>query len=114
MATFEYAARVDPSRMQAGTIEAESVLAAARHLKAQGLYPIHLEMRVRGASWVPWYAGHRRLGRVGLAPLAEFTEQLADLLEAGIPLARALRLQAPHVSQSSLKASLDSLAVLLR
>jgi len=40
MATFEYTARVDPSRMQAGTIEAESAMSAARYLKAQGLYLI--------------------------------------------------------------------------
>ncbi len=46
---------------------------------------------------------------MGLAALAEFTEQLADLLEAGIPLERALRLQAQHVSKASLKTSLDSL-----
>ncbi len=114
MATFEYVARVDPRHVQEGTIEAESIPSAAERLRTQGLYPVRVEMRVRGTSWVQGWAGHRRLGRVGLAALAEFTEQLADLLEAGIPLARVLRLQTPHVSKAPLKASLDSLAVLLR
>ena len=109
MATFEYTARVDPSRMQAGTIEAESAMSAARHLKAQGLYPIRVETCSRATQRFAWLRGRWRLGKVGLAPLAEFTDQLADLLEAGIPLERALRLQAQHVSKASLKASLDSL-----
>ncbi len=109
MATFEYTARVDPARMQDGVVEAESVLAAARHLRTQGLYPVRIETCSRGARGFGGLMPRWRLGRVGLAPLAEFTEQLADLLEAGIPLARALRLQTPHVSKAPLKASLDSL-----
>jgi len=109
MATFEYTARVNPSQMQEGTIEAESAMSAARHLKAQGLYPIRVETCSRGVRRFGWLAGRWRLGRVGLASLAELTDQLADLLEAGIPLERVLRLQAQHVSTPSLKASLDSL-----
>jgi type II secretory pathway component PulF len=109
MSTFEYTARVNPSRIQAGTIEAESVMSAARHLKAQGLYPIRVEPCSRGVQRFGWLAGRWRLGKVGLAPLAEFTDQLADLLEAGIPLERSLRLQAQHAFTCSLRASLDSL-----
>lgn len=109
MATFEYIARANPVQVQEGTIEAESVMSAARHLKAQGLYPLRVEMCSRGARRLAWLTRRWRLGKVGLAPLAEFTDELADLLEAGIPLERALRLQAQHVSKASLKASLDSL-----
>jgi general secretion pathway protein F len=110
MATFEYTARVDPSRTLEGTIEAESVPSAAERLRAQGLYPIRVEVSARGTSRWGWLATPVRLGRVSLAALAEMTDQLADLLEAGIPLERALRLQAQHVSRASLKTSLDSLA----
>jgi type II secretory pathway component PulF len=90
-------------------VEAESVLSAARHLKAQGLFPVRIEACSRGARWGGRLAGRWRLRRVGLAALAEVTDQLADLLEAGIPLERALRLQAQHVSKTSLKTSLASL-----
>jgi type II secretory pathway component PulF len=109
MDTFEYTARVDPSRIQAGIIKAESAMSAVRDLKAQGLYPIRLEVCSRPERRIGWLSGRWRLGKVGLAPLAEFTDQLSDLLEAGIPLERALRLQAQHVSTVSLKVSLDSL-----
>jgi type II secretory pathway component PulF len=109
MATFEYTARIDPARMQEGTLEAESVLSAARHLRTQGLYPVRIETCARKDRRIGRLLVRRRLGRVGLAALAEVTDQLADLLEAGIPLERALRLQAQHVSRASLKASLDSL-----
>jgi type II secretory pathway component PulF len=109
MATFEYTARVDPSQVQEGTIEAESVTSAARHLRTQGLYPLRVEVRSRGARRLGWLPTRWRRRKVGLAPLAEFTDQLADLLEAGIPLERAIRLQAQHVSRASLKASLDGI-----
>jgi type II secretory pathway component PulF len=109
MATFEYTARVDPSQVQEGTIEAESIPSAAQHLRTQGLYPLRVEACSQGAHPLGRLARRWRRGNVGLAPLAEFTDQLADLLEAGIPLERALRLQAQHVSKATLKASLDNL-----
>jgi type II secretory pathway component PulF len=55
-----------------------------------------------------------KFGKVGLATLGEFTDQLADLLEAGVPLERALRLQAQHVSKPLLQASLDNIGETVR
>ncbi len=109
MAIFEYSARANPTQVNEGRIEAESVVSAARRLRAQGLYPVRVEPRLRDGHRLAWLGKRWRLGKVGLATLAEFTEQLADLLEAGIPLERALRLHAQHVSKAALKTSLDSL-----
>jgi type II secretory pathway component PulF len=109
MAIYEYTAFVDPSQIQEGVVEAESVLSAARRLKAQGLYPVRVKTCSHGTRRWSRLGERWRLARVGLAALAELTDQLADLLEAGIPLERALRLQAQHVSNVSLRASLDSL-----
>ena len=114
MATFEYIARTDPSQMLEGTIEAESITSAAQHLRTQGLFPIRVEARSRGKQRFGWLGGRWTLGRVGLAPLAELTDQLADLLEAGVPLERALRLLGQHVSRSLLKASLDDIGESVR
>jgi type II secretory pathway component PulF len=114
VATFEYIARADPNRMLEGTIEAESVLSAAQHLRTQGLYPICVEACSRGRLRLGWSAARWKLGGVGLASLGEFTDQLADLLEAGIPLERALRLQAQHVSKPLLKTGLDDLGESVR
>ena len=114
MATFEYIARADPSQVLEGMIEAESTESAAQHLRAQGLYPIRVEICSRGTRRFGWLSGRWRLGRVGLAHLAGFTDQLADLLEAGIPLERALRLLSEHVSKASLKASLDDIGESVR
>ncbi len=114
MGIFEYTARIDPARVQEGTIEAESIPAAAQLLRRQGLYPLRVEACARGTHRLGWLTRRGRLGRVGLAPLAEFTDQLADLLEAGVPLERALRLQEQHVSKPLLKASLDSLGESVR
>jgi tetratricopeptide (TPR) repeat protein len=114
MATFEYTARADPNRTLEGTMEAESAPAVAQLLRRQGLYPIRVEVRSRGMRRFGWPTGRGRFGRVGLAPLAEFTDQLADLLEAGVPLERALRLQEQHVSKPLLKASLNNLGESVR
>ncbi len=114
MGTFEYIARSDPSRTLEGTIEAESALSAAQCLRTQGLYPIRVEVCSRGLRRLGWLTSRWRLGRVGLAPLAELTDQLADLLETGVPLERALRLQAQHVSKLSLKASLENIGESVR
>lgn len=114
MATFEYLARTDPSQMLAGTVEAESALAAAQSLRAQGVYPIRVAASARERRRLGWLAARWRFGKVGLAALAEFTDQLADLLEAGIPLERALRLLGQNVSKPALKASLNDIGESVR
>jgi len=114
MATFEYIARVDPSRTSEGAIEAESITSAAQRLRMQGLYPIRVEARSRGTRRFGWPTMPWKLARVSAAALGEFTDQLADLLEAAVPLERALRLQAQHVSKPTLKASLGTIGESVR
>ena len=114
MATFEYIGRTDPGRVLEGTVEAESVMSAAQSLRTQGLYPIRVVASARSRQRLGWLAGRWGVGKVGLAPLAEFADQLADLLEAGVPLERALRLLSQSVSKAALNASLNGLGESVR
>lgn len=86
MTTFEYTARDDPRRTRDGTTEAESASPPAQRLRTQGLYPIRVEARTREGHRLGRPVTQWKLGKVGLATLGELTDQLADLLEAGVPL----------------------------
>jgi type II secretory pathway component PulF len=114
MAILKYTARADPDRTIEGTIEAESISSAVQRLRMQGLYPIRVEPCSRGTHRFGEPTIRWNLRKVGLAALGEFTDQLADLLEAGVPLERALRLQGQHVSKPILQASLDSIGESVR
>lgn len=76
-----------------GVLEAVAQPAAAAELERRGLAPIELKEERSGAN-----AGARAGGAagrgIGSAALAELYGQLADLLGAGVPLLRALRVMA--------------------
>jgi general secretion pathway protein F/type IV pilus assembly protein PilC len=80
---FSYVARDASGNRVAGRIESGSQSAALAELAARGLVPVQLdEARARVD----------RGGRVPTRHLAQAYRQLADLLRAGVPLLRALRL----------------------
>ena len=104
MATFRYTAKANLQKKMEGTIEADSIGSAAQRLRLQGLFPVRIEL---GSPDV-----HRdklaMLERLGLRKvssniLAQFTDQLANLLDAGVPLERALRLLGYQTSNPLLK-----------
>lgn len=74
------AARTDGT-IETGTIEAESRHAAASRLSETGLFPVDLD---------PSASSTDRRSRIGAHDLALGFRLLADLLEAGLPLTRAL------------------------
>ncbi len=104
MATFQYIAKSTPQEKVQGTIDADSIGSAAHRLRFQGLFPIRIEPKSFDKRRL---AVFERLGlkRVGPSALAEFTDQLASLLDAGVPLERALRLLGHQISTHLLKRS---------
>lgn len=113
MVTFEFIAKANPSEKVQGTIDADSIGSAAQRLRIQGLFPIHIEPKsfAKGGLIV-----FERLGlkRVGLSALAQFTEQFGSLLDAGVPLERALRLLEHQISTSLLKRTVAAIAESVR
>lgn len=87
MPDFSYVALAKTGLRNTGTLTAGSEREAVAQLDAKGLFPI--EVRPAGE------AGRGRFslgGGVGGRHLATFYGQLADLLQAGVPLLRALEL----------------------
>jgi len=83
MALYAYIARDSHGARVSGRVEAATEQAAAADLSARGLAPVRLEAATSRLSV---------RARVSTRRLAASYQQLADLLRAGVPLLRALRL----------------------
>ena len=95
MAVFNYTAVDGEGRRVTGSVAVETRAAAIEQITAKSLYPTAVEEAVAaGASRSP----ARRL-KVSPASLDTFTRGLANLLAAGVPLNRGLRLLSGEVSQ---------------
>lgn len=98
MATFAYRAADPRGRTVDGVMDAPDVRTVVEHLRREACYPIRITPRDaageateprRGEAWrLP------RPRRVAGRDLVAFTRRLATLLEAGVPLDRALAIQA--------------------
>jgi general secretion pathway protein F len=87
MPTFLYKAKTGPGKPVQGLLEAESRLTALDKLSRLGYVPITLEETAPDDDKTrPWTFQPR----IRPKDLSLFTRQLADLLESGLPLIRAL------------------------
>ncbi|MBC02892.1 MAG: pilus assembly protein PilC [Phycisphaerae bacterium] len=102
MAVFAYRARDTGGRRVAGTLEGVSRDAIVAELQARGLAPV----QVREAS-VSRSRGSRRLPD---RRLAVAYAQLSDLLRAGVPLLRSLRLLGRSRSKKGVGSTMNSVA----
>ncbi len=86
MPQFTYKAKKTDGSTASGTLQAETERAAVDSLGRQGMFP--LEIREFGGAVQKLQAKRRR--RIKIDDIGLFTQQLADLLKAGVPLNRAL------------------------
>ena len=86
MPQFTYKAKKADGSAADGTLQAETERAAIDTLGRQGLFP--LEIREFGGGSAKVHA--KRRGRIKVDDIGLFTQQLGDLLRAGVPLNRAL------------------------
>jgi type II secretory pathway component PulF len=89
MPKFRYTAVNSLGKRVSGVMEESDTGAATRALESNGLIPVKIQEKGARAhaSGLPSLGG----GRVGAADVLAFTEQLYALLEAGLPLDRALQ-----------------------
>ena len=97
MANFNYKARNDAGGMESGVLEAADRSAALSQISAMGLFAVSVESPSGegGPAGSPREGKQRKLFQRGpakpsLQDLANFTRQLANLLNAGMPLTGAL------------------------
>jgi general secretion pathway protein F len=87
MATFYFKAAAADGKVRTGTLTGESEKAVARELRAQGLMPVYVGVAPKDTSInfnLPSFGGGRR------KDVLFFTQELSTLLNAGVPLDRAL------------------------
>ena len=91
MAHFIYKAKNGPKDVISGFIEADSLADAVKKLTNAGQMPIDVKLYMK--ITLPAIEKNKALSiKVSQVALFQFTRQLADLMEAGIPLARCMEL----------------------
>ena len=90
MPTFAYRAADRRGQTIDGVMEAPDVRGVVERLQRDAYFPIHVapQSERRSAFGLSWQAGGRR--RVSRRDVLTFTQQLGTLVEAGLPLDRAL------------------------
>jgi len=91
MPQFSYKAKSGPKDLTHGVIEADTIAEAVTKLTNAGQIPIDVKLYMK----IVLPSFDKNAGseiKVSQAALFQFTRQLADLLEAGIPLARCMEL----------------------
>ena len=88
MSAFRYQAARDDGALVRGVIESTSTSDAAAVLSARGLYPVSVEESPTPDTW-------HLSPRISAQHLATVFQSLASLVEAGVPLEKALRATEP-------------------
>jgi type II secretion system protein F len=107
---FAYQAMDRSGTVVSGTIQAENTDAGAERVRQMGLFPMGLTPAAgraaasRPSATAPAAGGR---GRVSRADIVLFTRQLADLIEAGLPLDRALTVLIRQTDSAGLRSRLE-------
>lgn len=102
MPAFEYKARDNGGKLVQGVLVAESSREVLLSLDRQGLFPIEIceERTIPGRR-------ARKDRRIRPAEIANLTQEMADLLGAGMPVDRALEVIATNTSNARLAGLID-------
>ncbi len=96
MPKFEYSAVDRSGREVSGDLVAESRGAAVQKVRRQSLHPLSVQQAGEPAAGLSFGGG-----RVPRAAVDSFTRELANLLSAGVPLSKALRILADEARPSA-------------
>ncbi|MFO7959095.1 MAG: type II secretion system F family protein [Candidatus Brocadiia bacterium] len=95
MPKFKYIAVDDTGRETTGTVVADSRSGALEEVEGRALHPVSVDEAAPASAGLSL----GRAGRVPQASVDSFTRELANLLEAGVPLNRALSLLAEEAGR---------------
>lgn len=106
MAQFSYKVKKGPKDVLTGELEADNQRAAVAQLRAMGYFPIAVEERKGGAQKD---ALKQALRRVRLKDRNVFFRQLANLMESGMPITRALGTLVKQTQHTRLREIIEDL-----
>lgn len=106
MPVFHYRASDPGGKIIQGTLEARDERLVVLHLQQGGLIPLRIATEEAAPGWqIRLTRGRSR--RVPLSRVVHFTQELAALLKAGLPLERSLQALLEVTSSSGLKSVLS-------
>lgn len=109
MAAFQFQALDAEGREQRGVVEADTARAARQQLRDRGLHPLAVDAATEASASS---LGARR--GLGTSRLAVFTQQLATLLGAGLPIDEALGALADETDDLTLRRLVAALRARVR
>jgi general secretion pathway protein F len=101
MAMFSYRAADATGNIIQGTLEAREERQVVAHLQQGGLIPLRINLAEAATRWQERLPLRR--GRVPSREIVNFTQELAALLKAGLPLDRSLQALEHVTSRSAMK-----------
>jgi general secretion pathway protein F len=108
MPIFHYRASDSGGNIIQGTLEAREERLVVLHLHQGGLIPLRISAAEESFRWQISFLPFRH-SRVPQAEVVHFTEELAVLLKAGLPLERALQALREVTSRPAMKKILDQI-----
>ncbi len=109
MTVFGYRAADQRGQTIDGVMEAPDAQAVVERLQRDAYFPIEVAPQDQPRRLLSVGAPHLRLRRVASRDLVTLTQQLATLVEAGLPLDRALAIQAELAPNARLRAIMGDL-----
>ena len=106
MPKFQYKVKKEAEKVTTGVLEAESQRAAVSQLRDMGFFPISVEEYFETEARASLKA---KLARIRLKDRNYFFRQLANLLESGMPILRALATLRDQATNPKLRAMLEDL-----
>ena len=114
MPYYQYKASTPGGDLIEGHMEADDHETVVRHIQAQGQIPIRADEVPLAGAHAPRAKGLRRRGRMGRRQLGVLTLELATLLEAGVPLEKALSVLLDLADTQALQGLLSRLRTAVR
>jgi len=112
MPSYFYKAKTGPSEITQGVIEANNQTEALNKLSMKGYFPISVVLKDDNVVIEQEKKKKPSLNfftRITIKDLAEFTRSLADLLDSGVPLFRAVQILAQQCTNTALKVVLEDI-----
>jgi general secretion pathway protein F len=106
MPIYHYRAADPGGNIIQGTLEAREERLVVLHLQQGGLVPLRISAEEAGAGWQSGLLPRTRGRRVPAKEVVQFTQELAALLKAGLPLDRSLQALHGVTSRPAMKAIL--------
>src|SRR5687768_9621988 len=108
MPLFAYKAKKDDGSTVEGMLQAETERGALDALGRQGVFPLQIE-ESGGARPAAAQAARKSRKRIKSGDIGLFTQQLGDLLQAGVPINRALSTLQSQTSNSAFAELIEDL-----